>query len=714
MPRLTGSLEGAGLSEQDRRVFDGLFSPRVIALVGASSDEKKHTSRPQRSLRRHGYEGKIVPINPKRDEIFGDKAYPRLLDVPDTIDHAFIMVPAAAVAESIEQCIERQVPVATIYADGFAEAGPEGLRRQEELVARAREGGVRILGPNCSGVLSTKPSSALSVNAAIEQLEITPGPLAIISQSGSMTGGLLSRGLGRGVGFSKVVSIGNESDLTVGELTDWLVDDPETGTILLFLETIRDAPRLASAARRAVEAGKQVIAYKLGRSDVGRRLAASHTGAMAGSAEVGDAFFRAHGILRVDNLETLFELPALVAGKHPAAQHRVAVMSTTGGGAATVVDRLGSMNIDVVSPSNEVVDALAAKGIDIPRGPLTDLTHAGTRADVYGAVLDELVASDHCDLVLAIAGSSAQFQPEISAGPLVRAASPGKPLAAFFAPHATAALEQLSEAGVAGFRTPESCADAIRAWSQWRQPSEPPAANTAALAAIADTISGLNGRRPNERDSAAIFASLAIPTASSVVVDGEDGAAISSLDIEYPVVAKILSADVPHKTDAGGVVLGIRSGEELANAISRIRDNVAKRHPAAKIDGVLVQKMESGLAEVILGFRRDPEVGPVVVLGAGGILAEVYKDIAVRIAPVGLEEARSMINEVKGLAVVRGYRGLPTGDTDALADAVVAISQLAHDSEALISEAEINPLLVLPTGEGVVAVDGLVICSHDR
>ncbi|WPU09508.1 acetate--CoA ligase family protein [Pseudarthrobacter oxydans] len=705
--------KGASVNEQDRRVFDALFAPQVIALVGASSDETKHTSRPQRSLRLHGYTGKIVPINPKRDEIFGDRAYPSLLDVPDTIDHAFIMVPAAAVPQTIEQCIERRVPVATIYADGFAEAGPEGRRMQEELVARAREGGVRILGPNCSGVLSTKPSSALSVNAAIEQLEIKPGPLAVISQSGSMTGGLLSRGLGRGVGFSKVVSIGNESDITVGEITDWLVDDPETGTILLFLETIRDAPRLASAARRAVEAGKPVIAYKLGRSDVGRRLAASHTGAMAGSAEVADAFFTAHGILRIDNLETMFELPTLLANKGPSKQHRVAVMSTTGGGAATVVDRLGTMDVEVVSPSEAVVAALAGKGIDIPRGPLTDLTHAGTRADVYGAVLDELVASDHCDLVLAIAGSSAQFQPEISVGPLLRAGNQGKPLAAFFAPHASEALRQLGESNVAGFRTPESCADAVRAWSQWKLPMPVPAVDRPSLAAVADSIAALNGRRPNELESAAVFGALGIRTAPAVVVSGEaDAESVSAMDIEYPVVAKVLSADIPHKTDAGGVVLRIKSPEELLQAIQDIRGNIARRHPDASVDGVLVQRMEAGLAEVILGFRRDPEVGPVVVLGVGGVLAEVYKDIAIRVAPVGIDEARSMIEQVKGLAVVRGYRGLPLGDTEALAQAVVSLSQLADDSVQQIAEAEINPLLVLPIGAGVVAVDGLVICSQ--
>lgn len=695
------------MNTQDRRVFEALFAPEVIALVGASSDTRKHTSRPQRALRRHGYPGTIVPINPRSPEVFGDKAYPSLREVPHEIDHAFLMVPAAAVPEAVEQCIERAVPVATIYTDGFAETGEAGRLAQERLVARAREGGVRLLGPNCSGVLSTRPSCALSVNAAIEQLDVTPGNLAVISQSGSMTGGLLSRGLGRGAGFSRVVSIGNESDLTVGELTDWLVDDPETGAVLLFLETLRESPRLAAAARRAVAAGKPVLAYKLGRSDVGRTLSASHTGAMAGADEVADAFFTAHGILRVDTLETLFELPTLLVGQQPAGRHRVAVLSTTGGGAATVVDRLGTMGVDVVPPPDAVVDALAAKGIAIPRGPLTDLTHAGTKAEVYGAVVDELAASDHCDLVVAIAGSSAQFQPEITVEPIIKAAARGKPIATFLAPHATAGLTRLAEAGVAGFRTPESCADAVRAWSRWHPPAEAPAPDTVALDAFAAALAALGGRRPNEVESGVLFGALGIPTAESTVITG---AAVEAT-VDFPVVAKVLSADIPHKTESGGVVLGIRDAEALAEAVAGIRERVAAHVPDAVVDGVLVQRMESGLAEVILGFRRDPEVGPVVLLGVGGILAELYKDIAVRVAPVGLAEARSMIDEVTGLAVLRGYRGLPPGDLDALAAAVVALSQLGAPEAPVVAEAEVNPLLVKGPGEGVVAVDGLVVAG---
>src|SRR5438552_6485030 len=221
--------QGILMNAQEKQQFAALFSPSTIALVGASGDERKHTSRPQRTLRKHGYQGTIIPINPSRDEVGGDRAYPSLLDVPGKIDHAFIMVPREAVPEIIEQCAEKKVSVATIFTDGFAEAGPEGRLIQERILRTAQAGGVRLLGPNCSGIYSSKPSCALSINAALEKLNIVPGPLAIISQSGSMTGGLMSRGLGRGVGFSKIVSIGNECDLSVGEITEWLVDDPDTG-----------------------------------------------------------------------------------------------------------------------------------------------------------------------------------------------------------------------------------------------------------------------------------------------------------------------------------------------------------------------------------------------------------------------------------------------------------------------------------------------------
>jgi acyl-CoA synthetase (NDP forming) len=688
-----------------RKLYQAVFEPRSIALIGASGDPKKNTSRPQRYLAQYGYPGAVYPINPGRDEILGLKAYPAVTAVPGQVDHAFIMVPAKSVKAALEQCVAKRVPVVTIYSDGFAETGAEGRRAQDELLAIARAGGTRLIGPNCIGLFSSQTHLAISVNAVLEQADIRPGPLAVVSQSGSMTGGLLSRGLGRGVGFSKLVSVGNEADIGVGELADMLVDDPHTGAILLFMETIRDAEHLARAGRRAYAAGKPVIVYKLGRSEAGQDLAASHTGAMAGSDEVADAFFRAHGMLRVDMLETLFELPALVAGQRPRARHRVAVMTTTGGGAATVVDRLGSFGIEVVPPTDAVIEGLARNNVRIGRSRVTDLTLAGARKEVYSAVLDALLGSDHCELVLAVAGSSAQFQPEVAVGPMIEADRRDKVLAAFLAPHAEKSLRLLGEAGVAGFRTPESCADAIRAWRDWRPPLEAPAVDRAAVAAAAQRLAAAAGRQINEYAACQVFGALGVPhAASAVITDPAQPAGIA-----FPVVAKVLSPDIAHKTDAGGVVLGIADAKVLRRAARDILARVSASHPRARIDGILVQRMERGLAEVILGYKRDPQVGPVVVLGVGGVLAEIYRDYAMRLAPVSAAEAARMIEEVKGLATIRGYRGLPRGDCAALARAVSAFSRLA--CLAQVAEAEINPLIVRAEGGGVVAVDGLIACA---
>ncbi len=684
-------------------LYNAVFDPRSVALIGASGDEKKNTSRPQRYLRRHGYTGKIIPVNPGRDEIFGERAYPNVSAVPDAIDHAFIMVPAGAVPAALTQCVAKKIPVVTVYSDGFAETGAEGREQQQQLNAIIRGSSTRLIGPNCIGLMSTQTHLALSVNAVLEKLDITPGGLALVSQSGSMMGGLMSRGLARGVGFSKLISVGNEADLGVGELAGLLVDDPHTEAILLFMETIRDAPHLAAAARRAGAVGKPIIAYKLGRSAVGQDLAASHTGAMAGTAEAVDAFFKAHGILRVDTLEALFELPALVQGRKPGQRHRVAAMTTTGGGAACVVDRIGTYGVDVVGPTDALIATLAQKNITINPSRITDLTLAGAKKEIYGGVLNALLASDHCDLVLAVAGSSAQFQPQIAVEPLLEADRRNKFLAVFLAPHAEASLQLLAQAGIAGFRTPESCADAIRAWRDWTAPMNMPALDTQRTHAAQALLAAAPQQQLNEQQACAVFGALGVPQAQTAVMVDAD----AQVDIAYPVVAKILSPDIAHKTDAGGVQLNIGDAAQLKQAAQDILTRVRSTHPQAKLNGILVQRMERGLAEVIIGYKRDPQVGPLIVLGVGGVLAEIYHDFAMRLAPVSVEGASEMINEINGLSIIRGYRGLPRGDCAALAQAVAAFSQLAAFDD--IAEAEINPLLVRKENEGVVAVDGLIV-----
>jgi acetate---CoA ligase (ADP-forming) len=694
-------------SEEERSLGDCIFRPRTVALIGASADPAKNNARPQRYLAEAGFAGRVVPINPGRSEVMGLPAFPDLDAVPYPIDHAFVMVPAHAIETVIDQCARNRVPVATIFTAGFAETGAEGAALQARMLARAREGGVRILGPNCIGLLNLHGRLPLTTNAALLSERLLPGPVSVISQSGSMLGSLLTRAAARGIGFAKMVSIGNEADLSVGDILSILAEDEETKVILLFLETIRDAPALAAAARRAFAAGKPVIAYKLGRSALGRRMAASHTGAMVGADEVAQAFFRAHGILRVETMEGLVELPRFVEGFGPPAGRGVAMITATGGAAAMIADRLGAMGDTVPEPPEGFRARLAAEGIEISDSPLIDLPMGTGEKGRYARILTELMASDHCDAVISVMGSSARSRPEMICARVTEARLGQKPLAVFLAPHADECLKMLHEAGLAGFRTPESCADAVHAYLGWRQPATPVAVDDADLAkaravAIATTVW-------DERAAGELFAALGVPGPDTVVLPASGAATARRPDLAGPLAVKVLSPDILHKSDAGLVRLNVDPGR-LDAVAAELLTRARAAFPGARLQGVLVQQMESGLAEVILGWRDDAEVGPVVVLGMGGVTAELRPEVAVRVAPVDVAAARAMIAELPDLKALDGYRNLPRGDLEALAAAVVRFSRLGLVVPGL-AEAEINPLLIRAQGQGVVALDGLVVTA---
>ncbi len=657
-----------------------LFAPRSVALVGASGDEAKNTARPQRYLQKHGYAGKIFPVNPGRPVVLGLPCFKSILEIEPPVDHAFIMVDD--VEGALEDCGRKGVPVASVFSDGFADAGPEGMARQQGLAARARELGVRLLGPNSMGMINLSGRVPLTVNAILEMDAPPAGEASIVSQSGTMLGTVLSRGAARGLGFSKLVSVGNEADLGVGELVELLAQDAETKLILLFLETVRDAARLAAGARAAHAAGKPVVAYKLGRSKLGERLARSHTGALAGEDAALDAYFRDCGIARVDMLETLIEIGPLLAGRKPPDLNRaprVSVVTTTGGGAASVVDRLGSFGIETATPGSDA--------------PITDLT-MGKKSATYGAVVAELLDFPGCDAVLAVVGSSAQFHPQHAVGPIIETARRrGKPLAVFMTPQADQSLALLAQAGIAAFRTPEACADAFHSFFSWRSPAERRAESPVEWPKDIPVKGKLT-----EAQSLALFAALGVPVVESAIVRAPDYAH----SLPYPVALKILTADVAHKSDVGGVVLGIASRQEFESNAASL---------AKKGAPLIVQRMEAGLAEAIVGYRDDPVAGPLVLAGAGGILAELYNDVVLRVAPVDEAGALEMIGQVKGFAALRGYRGLPQGDLKALARAIAALSRLALLPGRPVREAEANPVIVKRTG--AVAVDALVVMKED-
>ncbi|MCB1743140.1 MAG: acetate--CoA ligase family protein [Gammaproteobacteria bacterium] len=699
------------MSAHNQALFRALFEPRAVALIGASNDPAKNTGRPQRFLRHHGYAGRVLPINPGREQVQGVPAYPSVAAAPGPIDHALIMVPTAAVPAALDDCAAAGVPVVSIFTDGFADSGVQGRARQEALREQAHALGLRVLGPNSMGVMNLNAGMPLTVNAVLEIPEIKAGHVSLVSQSGSLLGTMLSRGSARGIGFAKLLSVGNEADIGVGELVDLLVDDEHTQSIMLFLEALRDADRLAEAARRAHAAGKPIVVYKLGRSEVGRSLAATHSGAMLVGEETADTFFRAHGMLRVDMLETLFEAPALMQSllgtPRSGRGRRVTVMTTTGGGAATVVDRLGQAGVELVPAPGEVAELVATHGVDVAGKPIVDLTMAGTRREVFEPVLQGLLDDPDSDLVVVVVGSSGQFHPELTVEPIAAVDRTRKPLAVFILPDAPRSLALLTEQGIAAFRTPEGCADAVRACLAWAPPrptvSETPGGLDDARALLRSAARH-TGPLLDEVQAGQVFEALGVPRPASAVIDDSD----RTLAFEFPVAVKLLSNRVTHKTEVGGVVLGVRSHVELGDAFIRIARSDRDVHPDLAIDRYLVQQMTDGVCEAIVGYRLDPEVGPVVTVGAGGRTAELYRDIAIRLAPVDRRQAHEMLLEVKAFALLRGFRGLPRADEPALVDAVVAVSHLALVDAPKVVEAEINPLLVREAGQGVSALDAVI------
>ncbi|MFI5612563.1 acetate--CoA ligase family protein [Amycolatopsis sp. NPDC051903] len=681
----TGELAGA------------LLWPRSIALVGASDDPAKTSSRPLRYLRSAGFTGRVYPVNPRREQVGGERAWPSLADLPEVPDHVYVMTGAEQAIEAVGECGRLGVPVATVLASGFGEEGEQGREREARL--RAAAGPTRVLGPSSLGVVNPRNGLLLTANAAFAETDLAPGGVFVASHSGSVIGALVSRGKQRGISFAGLVSTGGEANLSLGEICLSTVDDDGIASYALFLESLHHSDQLAEFALAAAERGKPVVVYKLGRSAQGAQLSVSHTGALAGSDEEADAFFRACRISRVDNLEALIEAPALLervpAGKG-AADFSVAVLTTTGGGAALIVDQLGLRGIGVRAPSAPLRQRIQALGAPITDSIVLDLTLAGAKHEIVSGALDELQRSGEFDLVVMVVGSSARFHPELAVRAVAERAGGPTPLAAFAVPDAPEALAALAEAGVPAFRTPEAIVEAITA-----------AASRPGALAYRPSTGGPRGTPKvlDELDSYRVLREVGIsaPPAVEVPVDEVLRGRVPA-GLPYPVAVKVLSAEIAHKTDAGGVVLGVSGEAELVEAARAIASAVGRSGGVA--ERLLVTGMAPSGVDALVGYRVSAEVGPLVVVAAGGLTAELYRDSSLRLAPVDLPTAHEMIREVKGLAPVVGYRG-SSGDVAALAAAVVALSTLAESAPEVL-EAEVNPLRVFGPGEGATALDALV------
>ena len=691
----------------DFELTQSFFNPSSIAIIGASSNEKKTGSRIQRYLVSHGYKGRIFPVNPNRDNIFGLKCYPNLKKINEKIDHIFIALDGNKIIEAINDAVSLNVKCATILSGGFSESGSEGLDLENEILDIANKGNIRVLGPNSIGIINISDSVILSANAMLELPNLKKGSLSVISQSGSLIGALLAHGASRGIGFSKLISVGNEADLSVGEIGKMLVDDVDTDTIILFLETLRNSSEVAEMAHLAHKSGKAIITYKLGKSDLGKELAKSHTGAIAGSDEAFNAFIKYNGMSRVEIFETLIEVPNLFKNKVIAKGKRIGIATTTGGGGAMVVESISSSDIEVINPGPSMSSLMKQYNIPYNDNKLVDLTIAGAKPEIVNDVIKEFMENKNCDLVVMVVGSSAKFRPDQAIEPLLKWANNSKPLVVYVAPDAPEALQLLNKNGIASFRTPESCAEGIKAYLNNKSPkiidNNYEQINFNKIKTILKSVKYKN---LTEFEALKVFDIMGIKTVRSKIVSNILKSRELTMEFGFPLVMKILSSQIQHKTDTGGVELNITSEADLKirhKKLCKVFDKLEVKNPDREF---LLQKMEIGITEIILGYRVDELVGPIVVIGSGGVLSEIYDDKSVRIAPVDFKEAKKMINEVKSLVTITGYRGLPRADINILANAIVDMSQLA--SIKAIKEAEINPVLIKEGLEGVVAVDGLI------
>jgi acyl-CoA synthetase (NDP forming) len=672
-----------------------LLAPQSVAIIGQSNDATKTAGRPLKYLRQAGYAGRIYPINPRRDEVLGERAWPSLTELPEVPDHAYIVASTEATMEAIEECARIGVPVVTALANGFSETGAEGAAREALIRQLLKNSGTRLVGPSSLGVVDLRHKTFLTANAAFDEPDLPVGRIFAASHSGGMIGTFLSRGKARGIHFAGLVSAGNEVDLSIGEICAATLDDPGVDGYVLFLETLRKAQALRAFALEAARRGKPVLAYKLGRSAAARELAVSHTGALAGEDDIAGMFLAECGIARVDTLEGLIEgfplLARVPVAARGARRPNVAVVTTTAGGATMVVDPLATRGIALEPPTPQTLASIKdTTGVDVTPARIIDLTLAGAQYKVMKGALDVLTTAPEFDLVVVTVGSSARFYPDLAVKPIIDSVGSRKPIAAFLVPEAPDALARLAAAGVPSFHTPEACADAVAASLQRHAPRP---------IEVRSHQPG-TGKMLDELEAYALLDRIGVPHAPSIALDAGIKQA-SALPFPYPVVVKALSAKIAHKSDVGGVVLDVRDDSALLAAIAKIRE-------ATKADRVLVQPMLSGLGEVLIGYRRDADIGPLVMLAAGGVLAEIHRDRSLRLAPVDLTEAQAMIGEVAALKALAGYRSRPAGDLDGLAKALVALSQLAVMDGPAVAEAEVNPLIVRPRGEGVVAVDALV------
>ncbi len=688
-----------------------LLQPRSVAIIGASADAAKTAGRPVSYLLKHGFAGDIYPVNPKADRIGDLACYPDIASLPAVPDVGIVLLGAERAHLAVRDLAARGTAAAIVLASGYTETGAEGARRQQQLIDAA--GAMRILGPNTIGLVNLTDRIVLSATGALEMDDFPAGSIGVVSQSGGILGAMLSRAAARGIGLSKLISTSNEVDLELADFIGHLADDEATKVIALYVETVRHPEKFRAAALKAARAGKPVVAFKIGRSEAGAKAAVSHTGALAGADRMYDALFRQTGVIRAQTFGDLLDIPAALSTGRVLRGKRVAILTSTGGAGTLVSDSLGVAGFDTPAPDPQTAAALRALQTGdhaaLDRNPI-DVTLAGLQPELLRGAIKTLLASPGYDALAIIVGSSGLAMPELMAG-AIQDCLPlsDKPVIAYVSPHAPEVGALLTQRGVPAFAVAESCTAAFAGMLQASRWKEPGATTPTDPVAIDDLPTG----SLDEAQAKQLFARFGVPCAREFIVESPAEAEQAARDLGGRVVLKILSGEITHKSDVGGVAVNL-APEQVADRLAAMAAEV-ERQAGLRPKRFLVQEMVAGGTELILGMHRDP-LGTAILLGMGGVTAELFKDTTMRLLPpqggLSRDDALDMARELKTWPLLDGFRGRPKADVDALADAIVAFSRMTAQLGDRLVEAEINPLFVLPAGRGVRAADGVVVLGR--
>jgi len=699
------------MSTSDDRSLDALFAPKSVAIIGASSDQRRFGGRPIQYLLEAGFEGGIYPINPMRDEIQGLKAFKSINDVPGDVDLAMLAVGADVTQQTVEDCIARGVKAAICYGAGFAEVGGEGEIRQAKLVETARAGGLRLLGPNCMGALNARTKFYGTFASALEDGVPEAGRIAIASQSGGYGGYLLRHLFLRGLGVSQWVTTGNEADIDVGEALHWMAGQEDNDVLVAYIEGLRSRGSLIRALRRARENKKPIVVMKVGRTAEGSAAAASHTASLTGQDNVYDALFEEYGVYRARTTDELLDVSYALSRRSLPKGPRVGVISISGGIGVQIADFVSDAGLTMGQVPEATQDKLRALVPHCsPRNPIDMTGLVTTNHDIMEKTLDAVFEANAFDATLIFLGitgaAPSMARPLQQAIANAHARAPDQ-LVFVSVTCPPEMMREYDAKGMFAFEDPSRAVNALSALWRFHETFDSDIAAPLALPAVEPLELPEDGKL-NEAAAKALLAEHGVRSPREAVAKDAAEAARLAANIGFPVAVKVVSPDILHKTEVGGVALRLADAAAVEDAVSRMAETIPQHLPDARIDGYLVSEMVTGGVECILGISQDEAFGPVVTFGLGGTLVELLKDTVCALAPVSVEQARAMIGKVRTAPLLTGYRGGPRHDIEALAQAISGLSILAAQHEGTITTIEVNPLVVRPDGGGVIALDAVI------